>query len=264
MVSIDMPLVQHRVLTDLPPVTPTALHALVARGSSRFFRQNGHPLVTGAVWSSTTGTNVRVATAAAIDGALAQAIVDGAIGSALLVEDIVPAQGPTGLSLVPEGERRRRRHAEWRQVGRLAAATLMLWLLVLTGLGARLWLESHRVETELSRLVEPRDALIRARQAMGNASAMVEAMQGTMVRREAVERWLAAMAGVLPDSAYLEEAEFGVNVVGSLRGRAAQPQQVLTAMQKIPDMGAAALQLTPGDPSTWPGFTISFGTGRVP
>src|SRR2546422_2086538 len=41
---------QMRTLTDLPPVKPRALRALVAHQASRFFRCNGHALVTDATW----------------------------------------------------------------------------------------------------------------------------------------------------------------------------------------------------------------------
>ena len=46
----DRPPVQLRTLSDLPPVKPRALAALVAHQADRFFRKNGRPLATDAVW----------------------------------------------------------------------------------------------------------------------------------------------------------------------------------------------------------------------
>ena len=47
-VAIDHPPLQLRTLTNLPPVKPRHLTALVAQQAGRFFRKNGQPLVTDA------------------------------------------------------------------------------------------------------------------------------------------------------------------------------------------------------------------------
>ena len=50
-VALERPPVQLRDLRDLPPVRPRHLAALVAQQAGRFFRRNGQPLVTDAIWA---------------------------------------------------------------------------------------------------------------------------------------------------------------------------------------------------------------------
>ena len=61
------PVLQRRTLADLPPVRRNALRALVSHQASRFFRQNGHPLITDAVWLPPVKGKPRLATAVAAD-----------------------------------------------------------------------------------------------------------------------------------------------------------------------------------------------------
>lgn len=266
LVSIDGSLIQQRTLTDLPPVAPRALRALVARGTSRFFRQNGHPLVSGAIWSASETGSGRTATAAAIDGVLAQAIVDGVARSGLRVEDIIPDPGPSELSLLPESERARQQQSEWRQVGRMAVATGLLWLIVIAGLAMRLWFESRRVESELRQLAEPRTALIKARQAIEEATAMVSAVSESQAQRQKVAGWVWQLTRAMPDSAFIEELTMGANGAGIIKGRAASAAGVVTMVQAIPGIGTGTVQMTgtagPDGTSGWQGFTLTLGPGR--
>ena len=102
-VALERPLVQLRTLTDLPPVKPEALAALVAHQAGRFFRKNGKPLATDAVWVGNGG--VRVARAAAVEEPVVEAIVAGARTAGLSVEGIAPADDAAPLLLLPTSER---------------------------------------------------------------------------------------------------------------------------------------------------------------
>src|SRR5205807_7407643 len=120
---------------------------LVARQAGRFFRGNGHPLVTDAAWVG--GTTSGVARAAAVEEPVAEAIAAGARAAGLWLVALAPAEGPERLSLLPASEResRERRSRGWTR--RLAAATAAIWL----GVGGiyltRLSWERRRVEREL-------------------------------------------------------------------------------------------------------------------
>src|SRR2546429_4396774 len=90
-VSLDRPPVQLRTLSELPPVKPRHLAALVAQQAGRFFRKNGQPLVTDATWVGKGAT--RVADAAAVEEPLVEAIAAGARAAGLWLEAVAPAGG---------------------------------------------------------------------------------------------------------------------------------------------------------------------------
>src|SRR5437773_6431919 len=120
-VGLDRPPVQLRTLTDLPPVKPQHLAALVAQQAARFFRKNGQPLVTDAAWVGTGPT--RVAHAAAVDEPLVEAIAAGARAAGLWLETIAPAGEEAPLTLLPRSERESRERAARARTRRLTVAT---------------------------------------------------------------------------------------------------------------------------------------------
>src|SRR2546426_6102730 len=89
-VSLDRPPVQLRTLSALPPVKPQHLAALVAQQAGRFFRKNGQPLVTDAVWVGKGAA--RVARAAAVEERLVEAIVGGARAGRVWAQTNPPAR----------------------------------------------------------------------------------------------------------------------------------------------------------------------------
>ncbi len=97
MVALERPPVQLRALSDLPPVKPRHLAALVAQQAGRFFRKNGQPLVTDAAWVGTG--EARVARAAAVEESLVEAVAAGARAAGLWLETIAPAE----RAAVPDG-----------------------------------------------------------------------------------------------------------------------------------------------------------------
>src|SRR5207249_299653 len=162
---LDRPPVQLRTLSELPPVKPRHLAALVAQQAGRFFRKNGQPLVTDATWVGKGAT--RVADAAAVEEPLVEAIAAGARAAGLWLEMIAPAEAGVMLSLLPRSERQSRERKAVRRTRRLALATCGLWL----GAGAlfvgRLFWERRAVERELAALAQPLAAVL---QEIGRAS----------------------------------------------------------------------------------------------
>src|SRR2546429_7188921 len=101
-VSLDRPPMQLRSLTDLPPVKPRHLAALVAQQAGRFFRKNGQPLVTDAAWVGKGPT--RMARAAAVEEPLVEPIAAGARAAGLWLETIAPAGHEAPLPPLPRSE----------------------------------------------------------------------------------------------------------------------------------------------------------------
>src|SRR3989442_3488375 len=125
-VSLDRPPVQLRTLSALPPVKPQHLAALVAQQAGRFFRKNGQPLVTDAVWVGKGAT--RVAHAAAVEEPLVEAIAAGARAAGLWLQTITPTAAGAPLMLLPNSERESRERAARRRTRRLAVAACGFWL----------------------------------------------------------------------------------------------------------------------------------------
>ncbi len=90
-VRLERPPVQVRTLGDLPPVKSRELRALVAHQAGRFFRRNGHPLVTDATWLG-EGPG-RVAKVAAVEEPLVEAIAAGARAAGLWLETALGRSG---------------------------------------------------------------------------------------------------------------------------------------------------------------------------
>src|SRR6266571_9242256 len=160
-VALDRPPVQLRTLTELPPVKPLHLAALVAQQARRFFRKNGLPLVTDAVWVGKGPT--RMARAAAVEEPLVEAIAAGARAAGLWLETIAPAGEAATLTLLPRSERQSRERAARGRTRRLTMATGGLWLAVGALFLGRLAWERRNVERELAALAQPLAAVLQAR-----------------------------------------------------------------------------------------------------
>jgi hypothetical protein len=267
-VLVAPPLVQRRTLTDLPPVRPAELSRLVAQAAPRFFRQNGHPLVSAAAWQDSGENSGRVAQAAALDIDLAEAIVAGADRAGLRLLDIHPEPATPGLSLLPPEERARRRRREWRRVAHLAVGAVAVWLLLGAFLGVRLLVDTRRVEHEIARLAAPRRALLAARQQMDSAGDMLTALDGAQAARPLMAARIAALVHALPDSTYLtalslDSAGRGV-AAGRTRGVGALVDVLDTTLGLGPVRleGATVRDTTAG--VAWERFSLRLGQERVP
>jgi len=267
-VLVEPPLVQRRSLADLPPVRQVELTQLVARAAPRFFRQNGHLLVSAAAWAEEGSPRQRVARAAAIDTEVAEAIVAGANRAGLRLEDILVAGETLSLSLLPPTERNRRRRLEWRGVLALAAVVAGLWLMVLVAAGARLRVEARQVNAELARLQEPRRALLAARQAMDSASDMLVALDRAQLDRNRMSTWLTILVKALPDSTFLTGLILDSAGRGIATGRTVRVGQLVEALEAAPNLGAVRLEgATVRDTVAgiqWERFSLRLGPERTP
>jgi hypothetical protein len=200
-VTLAPPVVQLRTLRDLPPVAPAALARLVAHQPGRFFRKNGVPLVTDAVW---TGTGAeRVARAAAVAEPVLDALATGARAAGLTLDDVAVADGGAPLSLLPPAERAARHAGARRRVRRLAAAAVGAWAVAGALYVARLAQEDRRARAELAALAGPVAAVLEARRELRVGASAVAAVREAEAARGRATRLLAALTAALPDSAVL-------------------------------------------------------------
>jgi hypothetical protein len=268
MVVVELPLVQRRLLTDLPPVRQAELNRLVARAAPRFFRQNGHPLVSAAVWDEASSPARRLATAVALDGILAEAIVAGAERAGLRLEDILPDGGNPDLSLLPRAEHERRRRSGWQGLTRLAALVALLWLVVIALARLQLRLETRQVEAELVRLQPPRQALVGARQAMDSAGDLLTALDLAEAGRTRLATRLAALVRALPDSTFLTALTLDTAGVGRASGRTQGVGRLVSALEAAPGLGTVRLEgATVRDTiagGVWERFSLQLGRKRAP
>lgn len=260
-IELAAELLQQRSLSDLPPVSAVALQEMVARGTSRYFRQNGHHLVSGAAWEQPGADAARSAIAVAADGPMIDALLVACVEGGLTIEDIVPAAGLPAVSLLPGDERRRRDRGEWKRTALVAALAVVVWLIALGAVAGQRLLQLRATSAELSELRDSRDALLAARLAMDSASAMVSATTNAERHRQSVVQLMAQVTGALPDSAYLEEITLSADGSGTISGRARQPAAVLQRLQRVKRFAQSSMRITaqPSDEEPgrgWSGFTI--------
>src|SRR5437667_3476253 len=260
-VALERPLVQLRTLTDLPPVKPEALAALVAHQAGRFFRKNGKPLATDAVWVGNGG--VRVARAAAVEEPVVEAIVAGARTAGLSVEGIAPADDAAPLLLLPTSERAARRRAEQRLARRLMIGAASVWLAAGLLFALRIAWERRAVEREFAALGGPLGAVLAARRELREAEVAVRAVtQAERTRGQSLAR-LGAVAAALPDSAVVTSLNWKADGSGVMSGLARRAADVVGRLERSGALpgprleGPVVRERTGG--REWERFTIVFG-----
>jgi hypothetical protein len=265
-VVLDRPPVQLRALTELPPVKPRHLAALVAQQAGRFFRKNGQPLVTDAAWVGKGPT--RVAHAAAVEEPLVDAIAAGARAAGLWLETIVPADEAAPLTLLPRAERESRERAARSRTRRLAIATCGLWLTAVALFFARLAWERRAVERELAALAQPLAAVLEARRELRDAETTLNAITAAERERGRSLGLLSAVTGALPDSSVLTSFAWTADGSGVLVGGARHATDVVARLDRLGSIAGARL----GGPVVreqiggreWERFTILFGADGGP
>lgn len=264
-VLVERPVAQLRRLTDLPPVRQATLRTLVQTQSTRYFRRNGVPLVTDAIWAHESGS--RVARLCAVDVTLLEAIADGAGAAGLRLESVAPAEG-AGLSLLPPSTRAARLARRKRSLARWALIAVGLWGFVGTSYLVRLGLESRRVEAELNRIEAPAAALRALRQEMRTARKMTEAVAATERSEHDLTRWLAAVTLALPDSAFITSLSLSALGRSSATGYAARAAEVAVGFERAAGIREPRLE---GHPARevllgreWDRFTVAFGDSMKP
>lgn len=260
-VTLERPLVQLRTIPGLPPVRASVLSQLVAAQDDRFFRRNGRPLVTDAVWVSSNGT--RVARAAAVEQPLVEAVADGARAARLRLADVTAADAPRALSLLPPGERGARARLARHRLRWLASATAAVWIVAGGLFAGRLTWERRQVETALAALEEPLAAVRAARHEIRAAEAAVAVMQATEAGRGRALATLGAIARALPDSVVATSLVWtadGTGVLGGVGRRASEAVLALEQAQAVAQPrleGHIVRESVAG--RAWERFTITFG-----
>lgn len=229
-VVLQRPPVQIRTLTELPPVKERELGALVAHQAARFFRKNGHALVTDAAWA-VNGKGC-VAHAAAIEEPIVEAIVAGARAAGLVIEDIAPADTREHLLLLPRSERAARSRVERKVIGRLALATGVVWTIVLGLVIGRLIWERRTVDRDLASLQAPLAAVLAARRELRDAEATLHAMASAERERSRSFEVLGTLSQAIPDSAVLTSVTWNAQGSGIVTGYARRAADVLARLER--------------------------------
>ena len=260
-VALERPLVQLRTLTDLPPVKPQALAALVAHQAGRFFRKNGKPLTTDAVWVG-NGAG-RVARAAAVEEPVVEAIVAGARAAGLSVERIAPADEAAPLVLLPTSERAARQRAERQLMRRLRIGAASAWLAAGALFALRLAWERRSVERELTALGTPLSVVLTARRELREAEATVRAVTQAEQTRGRSLTVLAAIAAALPDSAVLTSFTWRPDGCGVMSGLARRAADVVARLERSSTVAGPRLEgpvvREASRGREWERFTVVFG-----
>jgi len=260
-VALDRPPVQLRTLTELPPVKPRHLAALVAQQAGRFFRKNGQQLVTDAAWVGKGAT--RVAHAAAVEEPIVEAIAAGARAAGLWLEMIAPAEAGATLSLLPLSERQSRQRKAVRRTRGIAVATCSLWLVAGALFVGRLVWERRAVERELAALAQPLAAVLEARRELRDAETTLNAITAAERERGRSLGLIAVVTGALPDSSVLTSLVWTGDGTGVFVGAARHATDVVARLDRVG--GLAEVRL--GGPVVrepivgreWERFTILFG-----
>jgi len=260
-VALDRPPVQLRTLSELPPVKPQHLAALVAQQAARFFRKNGQPLVTDAAWVGKGPT--RVAHAAAVEEPLVEAIAAGARAAGQWLETIGPAGEGALLTLLPRSERESRERSARRRTRRLTAATCGLWLAAGALFVARLAWERRAVERELAALAQPLAAVLEARRELRDAETTLNAITTADRERGRSLAVLSAVTGALPDSSVLTSFTWTGDGSGVLVGAASHANDVVARLDRLGSLAGVRI----GGPVVrepiagreWERFSILFG-----
>ena len=227
LVELERPVVQLRTLQDIPPVRATLLRTLVEQQGHRYFRKNGSPLIIDAVRAG----NQRNVRAAAADEPVIDAITEGARAGGFHLVDVRPAEWPNQpLSLLLGAERDRRKRLARLSLRWLGVAVLLLWSgAIAIGIGSHLR-QARAVDRELARLAAPAAALREARrqeQLIRETIATLDREESGRNRTTAV---LGAIAGALPDSAFITSLTIDSGGGGRIAGYARRGSEVLARL----------------------------------
>jgi hypothetical protein len=265
-VEIEPPLVQVRTLRGLPPVSSAQLNALVSTQSSRFFRRNGKPLVTDALWLGRARRD-RVAVAAAAEESWVDVFADAARTSGLSLEGVYPATLPSGvrLRLVSSAERKRIRRTYSHALKRLGLIAASIWGVAGVTLAARIHSARAAVDREMARLEAPVSAISRAAQGLDSASHMVQGVAQAQDLRARVLGTLTSISVALPDSGFVTAITVDAHGRGEITFVARRSSEVLAMLDGDPGLvsprleGGVARETLNG--RAWERFTVSLGHG---
>lgn len=262
---VEPPLLQRRQLTDLPGVSRRELRALVEHQAGRFFRQNGHRLVTDAAWEAGQRGSPRTAMVFAVEEHLVEAVMDEARGAGVPVAAVRPALASdlTRFSLLPPATREARTRAAWVQVRTWARGVLLLWLMTAALVVIRFERERRLIEAELARLEPALVSLRVARQKIAAAEVMLRAVDRAQSQRYQIARQLLAVSRALPESSFVTSLRLSLDGSGAITGEAADPLAVVAALERSEFLAQPRLERTPlrdpGGPGGWTRLAILIG-----
>lgn len=234
-VRLSGPVVQVRELEGLPAVSDTGLAGIVAHQPHRFFRRNGAPLVTDAVWRGTAfrRTTPRTALAAAAEEPVVTAIVAGLGAAGLSVAEIQPDLTPdVPLSLLPGPERGVRYRARLRRLAWMGGSAAALWGVVAGALVLRERWAIARVDHELAALQAPVQALLTARTRSADVRRMIAVVHEADRDGARLSRRLVELARALPDSAFFTSVALRADGSGVLAGAAPRSADVVVRLER--------------------------------
>lgn len=261
------PYLQRRCLAGLPPVRTRQLRELVAHDAGRFFRQNGHPLVTDAVWLPKAPDGSRAALAVAADTQVLNELLAALAASGFEVRAL-RAAGVTSvarMNLLPTAHRVTRARADWRVTRRLLALAGALWIGTGGYAAVGFLREREQIHAELDRLARPLDALREVRGDMSRADAMLGAVAASDRDRRLLARRLIRLGQALPDSLVLTGLTLEIDGSGRLTGLARAPLAVVARLEAAgvvanPRLaGGTMREVVRG--SSWERFAVTFGPG---
>lgn len=257
-VELERPPVQIRTLADLPPVKLRALKALVAQGAGRFFRRNGKPLSTDAVWRRHEGR--LTCHAAAVPEPLLEAVAAGVRAAPLSLRTIRPAD-TTGLVLLPASERVARQARSRKLLRPLMVSAAVAWLLAGATFLVRLAAERRSVQRELAALQQPLSAALAVRRNVHDARETLDAMGVSRAQRALGLASLAAIADALPDSAIITSLTWSIDSGAVAVGVARRPETLPAALTRAGMTARVTLPAAASGPTLagWPVFRLRYG-----
>jgi hypothetical protein len=260
LVELERPVVQLRTLQDIPPVRANQLRVLVEQQGHRFFRKNGCPLIIDAVRAG----NHRNVRAVAVEEPVVAAIAEGARAGGFYLEDVRPAEWPNPrLSLLPSAERDRRKRLARLSLRRIGVAVILLWTgAIAVGITSHLR-QARSVDRELARLSEPVAALREARRQEQLIRETIATLDVEDSKEGRMADMLGAIAGALPDSAFVTSIAIDSAGVGVIGGYGKRASEVLARLDAAVAVVAPTLD-NQGSRQTiagreWETFSIRFG-----
>jgi len=215
-VELGPPWLQLRILTGLPRLPRRRLRQLAASGATRFFRQNGSPLLTDAAGQPGADWQVR---AAAVEHSVAETIAAQLAEAGLRLVDLrAPAAAGPVLSLLPVSEREARQRRLRRTTRWLALAAAGAWLGCTLVVASALWIRERRLDGQVSELREAGLAVGKARRQGAEARAMLDSVADTEVHRGDLSHRLGRLVDSLPANGVVRQLTLDRHGNGTVEG----------------------------------------------
>jgi len=223
-VTLDPAVARLKEVAGLPKLARADLAAHVQLHSRRYFCQNGVPLVTDAL------PRKGGALLAAAPLPLVTAICDGLAAAGLACHDIVP-DARASLSLLPGERRAARARDQRRTLLRWAAAALMACALAASAWTLALVRAEREARSALAAMRVPLTAAVAVRRDLDGATEALAVLDRAATPSGAAA-FLATLARVLPDSAFLVSAELAQGGTVRLSGYAPRAAAVAAALER--------------------------------